>query len=575
MFHRPYLCALGLAALLSIASPGAAQLLGGSKKSSKDPASFTVKVEPAEMPRGGRGEIVVGYEVEAPWWIYAPDHAAPSGAGKPTRIIAEHAAIQISSAHTTDPPPEVKIEKDLDNETHRILKKKGTIRRAFQVKIDAAPGEVGIPVTIEYMACDPQGCRPPAELKLEAVLRVKDGPPVEPAAGDPAKAGGPPPENGAPEAAGGPGAGEPKAEVIPVLPPALPPPGDPAVPLAPAPDNPVEKAGLIAFIFLMIGGGLFALVMPCTYPMIPITISYFTKQAEARQGAILPLALAYGAGIVVIFIIVGVVFGSLMILIAANPWVNLVFALAFVVFALALFGIYELRLPSSWSQLAPKASGSGGFVGVFLLGTLLVVTSFTCTAPILGSLLVAAAKGGNLGRLVLGMGVFGTTIAVPFVLLSLFPAKVRSLPRAGEWMHSLKVSLGFLELAAALKFFSNADIVFEWYVLPRELFFIAWCAIFGVLGLYLLGLFRLKGEEAHGIGGTRMLFGLTSIILALYFFHGSQGNRLDWLSEVLTAPFSAKKDAVGWSIVEDDLDAALARAKAEGKRALINFTGIT
>jgi thiol:disulfide interchange protein len=173
------------------------------------------------------------------------------------------------------------------------------------------------------------------------------------------------------------------------------------------------------------------------------------------------------------------------------------------------------------------------------------------------------------------MADFGMTIAVPFVLLSLFPAKVRSLPRAGEWMHSLKVSLGFLELAAALKFFSNTDVVWKWHVLPRELFFVIWCGIFAVLGLYLLGLFRLKGEEAHGIGGVRMLFGLASIILALYFFHGSQGNRLDWLSEILTAPYSAKKEKVGWTIIEDDLDAALARAKAEGKRAFINFTGIT
>jgi hypothetical protein len=112
-------------------------------------------------------------------------------------------------------------------------------------------------------------------------------------------------------------------------------------------------------------------------------------------------------------------------------------------------------------------------------------------------------------------------------------------------------------------------------VLPRELFFLIWCGIFAVLGLYLLGLFRLKGEEAHGIGGVRMLFGLGSIIFALYFFHGSQGNRLDWLSEILTAPFSAKKDAVAWTIIEDDLDAALARGKAEDKRVLINFTGIT
>ena len=569
MFHRSSLFAIAAAVLLLVASPGTAQgqLLGGSKKSSKDPASFTVKVEPAEIPRGGRGEIVVGYEVEPPWWIYAPDHAAPSGSGVPTKIGAEHASLQLSIAHVADPPAEVKIEKDLDNETHKILKKKGTIRRAFQVKSDAAPGELRIPITVDYMTCDPNGCRPPAQAKLEAVFKVSDGPPVALPAGDPGKAVDPPGNGGGPGPAG---AEDAKAEVIPVLPA-----GAPEIPPAPPPANPIEKAGLWALVLLMIGGGLLTLVMPCTYPMIPITISYFTKQAEARQGAVLSLALAYGLGIVLVFIAVGVAFGSAIIPIAQNGWLNLVFAVFFVVFALSLFGIYDLRLPASWNQLAPRASGTGGFVGVFLLGTVLVVTSFTCTAPILGSLLFAATKGGNLGRLVLGMGVFGLTMAVPFVLLSLFPARVRSLPRAGEWMHSLKVSLGFLELAAALKFFSLADVAFGWYVLPRELFFVIWSAIFGVLGLYLLGLFRLKGEEAHGVGGVRMLFGLTTIIIALYFFHGSQGNKLDWLSEVLTAPFSAKAEKVGWTIVEDDLDAALAKAKAEGKRALINFTGIT
>jgi len=321
--------------------------------------------------------------------------------------------------------------------------------------------------------------------------------------------------------------------------------------------------------------------------MIPITISFFTKQAEARKGAVLILALAYGAGIILVFNVIGWAFAKTIPDFAAGPKVNLGFGLAFVMLALSLFGLYEIRLPSAINQLASSASGAGGYLGVFALGTTVVITSFTCTAPVMGPLLTLAAHGGNLGRVTLGMTVFGATMAAPFVVLSLFPAKARSLPRAGEWMHTLKVYLGFIELAAALKFISNADLVWNLQVLPRELFLVLVSAILFVAGLYLLSMFRLKDEKSDGISSLRMVFALITISAALYFFLGVLGYKLDRITEALSPPYHVLQFAgIGpggkggqaenaWSLVEDDLEAGLARAKQEGKRAFINFTGVT
>ncbi|HVR74565.1 MAG TPA: cytochrome c biogenesis protein CcdA, partial [Planctomycetota bacterium] len=378
--------------------------------------------------------------------------------------------------------------------------------------------------------------------------------------------------------------GPPKAVELP----AEPVPPDP-VAAAPLPDdeNPFlnVNTGFLILILLGIGGGLFALAMPCTYPMIPITITFFTKQAEARQGRVLPLALAYGAGIVLIFNVIGWVFAASIQKFAADPWLNLVFGLAFIAFALSLFGLYELRLPSFVNQVASRASGASGYVGVFLLGVTVVVTSFTCTAPILGSLLTAVSKGGSLWRTTVGMTAFGATVAAPFILLALFPGRVRSLPRAGEWMHTLKVTFGFIELAAALKFLSNTDLGKGYGVLPRELFLLLWAGISLVTGLYVLGLFRMKEESGGGIGGIRLLAGLAAVTGALYFFSGAMGYRLDWISESLAPPYHAERigaagggaapgEKAAWTIVEDDLEGGLARARDEGKLALVNFTGV-
>ena len=351
--------------------------------------------------------------------------------------------------------------------------------------------------------------------------------------------------------------------------------------------------GLWGLILAAIGGGIFALLMPCTYPMIPITISFFTKQAEARHGSVLPLSLLYGAGIILIFIVIGVIVGPPIMTFATHPVTNLVMGSMFVFFAAVLFGVLTLNPPQFLMRAAGKASMKGGLVGVFLMGMTLVLTSFTCTAPFVGNLLtVAGQSGGGMGRIVIGMGVFGLTMAVPFVFLSLVPGKLKAMPTSGEWMDTLKISLGFIELAAALKFFSNTDLVWKWQFISREMFLLMWAAIFIVAALYLFGLIRLRGHEADSIGAGRMFGAVAFLLFGLYCWHGYNGHKLDAIMTAIIPNYSSSLGGGGGSggegvakaaggvghmgshtIIKDDFEEAKRVALEEGKPVLLNFTG--
>ena len=327
-----------------------------------------------------------------------------------------------------------------------------------------------------------------------------------------------------------------------------------------------------AFIVAAIGAGLFALAMPCTYPMIPITISFFTKQADARGGKVLPLALAYGLGIISIFVIVGVVFGSVIQQFAAHYVTNLVIGVLFLVFALSLFGMFELRPPAFLLRASSQASMKGGYFGVFLMGATLVVTSFTCTAPFMGTLLAAGTSLSKLD-LAIGMGTFGLTMALPFMVLALLPGKVKSLPKSGEWMHTLKVFLGFVEFAAALKFFSNVEYSLGMDILPKEYFLMIWGVIFFLAGFYLLGKIKLVGEMHEGITPGRMLASTFVLLFGTYCAYGSFGYPLDEITTAIVPPYSVTLNESDL-IVKDDYDAAVARAKELRKKVvLVNFTG--
>jgi len=288
-----------------------------------------------------------------------------------------------------------------------------------------------------------------------------------------------------------------------------------------------ESSSFGAFIWLAILAGFVTLLMPCTYPMIPITISYFTKQAEVRDGKVAGLAVIYGLGIVVTFVLSGVAFGSV-ISPFANHWItNLFIGLVFVAFAMSLFGMFELRPPKFLMNIAGGANAKGGYGGVFLMGLTLVVTSFTCTGPFVGSL-IAGGSGYATWQIGVGMAAFGATMATPFVALAMLPGRASSMPSAGAWMNTLKVFMGFVELAAALKFLSNADIAQGWMLLPREVFLALWFLILGVAGVFLLGMINLKGESPDGnIGPGRLLGALATLSFALYCGLGALGYELD------------------------------------------------
>ena len=341
-----------------------------------------------------------------------------------------------------------------------------------------------------------------------------------------------------------------------------------------------DEAPLGTFLLEAFIWGLITLLMPCTYPMIPITISFFTKQAIARDGNVLSLSLAYGAGIVLVFVAIGVVVGAPIQEFANHPVFNLLIAGMFIFFACTLFGWFNLQPPAFLMKAAGKASATGGLVGVFLMGLTLVVTSFTCTAPFVGTLL---ARGGDQGvaRVVMGMGVFGLTMATPFVFLSLFPSRAQKMPGAGAWMNTLKVFLGFVELAAALKFLSTADLAWEWGFLSKEVFLILWAGIFGIAAMYLFGKINLKGEESGAISPGRMIAGTVTFLFAIYCAFLTMGFKMDPFLTAFAPPYSTagaqssevSHDDEPWSMVVDDWEGALASARSEEKLLLVNFTG--
>ena len=340
----------------------------------------------------------------------------------------------------------------------------------------------------------------------------------------------------------------------------------------PAASSDGDDNSLWALILACIGGGLFALVMPCTYPMIPITFSFFTKQADARGGKVLSLALAYGFGIVAMFTVIGALAGQLgqhIVPFAAHWITNTVIGTAFVVFGLSLLGVFVLQPPRFLMDAAGKTRKAGGIVGVLMMGATLVISSFTCTAPVVALLLVPAVQSGETWRATVGMAVFGLTMATPFVLLALLPGRVKQLPRSGDWMNTLKVSLGFVELAAALKFFSNAEYVEELHILPRETFFGIWIAIFVALAGFLWGI-----VPRASVGNGRRAGGLLSFVFAGYCLYGALGYPLDFVMTAL-APAYGARDVSRHELVVDDYEKARALALQQGKLLLVNLTGFT
>ena len=289
------------------------------------------------------------------------------------------------------------------------------------------------------------------------------------------------------------------------------------------------------YIFLMgLMGGLVALFTPCVWPIIPMTVSFFLKRAKDDKQKGIRDAITYGISIVVIYLALGLavtaIFGaSALNALSTNAVFNLFFCLLLVVFALSFFGWFELTLPSSWTnKVDSKASTTSGLLSIFLMAFTLALVSFSCTGPIIGFLFVDFATSGNFWGPAIGMLGFAIALALPFTLFALFPTWLKSAPKSGGWMNTIKVVLGFIELAFALKFFSVADLAYGWRLLDREVFLCLWIVIFGAMGLYLIGKLKFQsdwegGEMDKPMPVACIMLGLCSIAFAVYMVPGLWG----------------------------------------------------
>lgn len=354
-------------------------------------------------------------------------------------------------------------------------------------------------------------------------------------------------------------------------------------------DNAVGSgSGLWSIFILGFLGGLIALLTPCVFPMIPLTVSFFTKQSRKKSKGIFN-AVLYGFFIVLIYALLSLPFhlfdsidSQILNTIATNVWLNIAFFLIFVFFAFSFFGYYELTLPSSWANKMDSASSSiGGAVGIFFMAVTLAIVSFSCTGPILGGLLgsTALAEGDVATNLSAGMTGFGVALALPFALFALFPAWLNSLPKSGGWMTTVKVVLGFLELALALKFLSNADLVGHWGLLKREVFLVVWILLFLLMAIYLFGLFRFPHDgPKQTLSKTRKAFGLVTLGFALYLILGvAKVIDLKLLSGLPPPDFyslfeQGSECPLGIDCYKD-FDEGVAHAKKVGKPILLDFTG--
>ena len=341
------------------------------------------------------------------------------------------------------------------------------------------------------------------------------------------------------------------------------------------------------YIFLMgIVGGLLALVMPCIWPIIPMTVSFFLKRAKDDRQRGVRDAVLYGVSIIVIFLLLGIgvtaVFGpSTLNALSTNAVFNVFLFVLLVVFALSFFGWFQIKLPDSWAnKVDTKASNTSGFVSIFLMAFTLVLVSFSCTAPIIGLLLVQTVTSGDWVAPAVGMLGFALALAVPFSLFAMFPSLMKKSPRSGSWMDQIKVVLGFVELAFSLKFLSVADLAYGWHILDRETFLALWIVIFGALGCYLVGWLKFQqdtiaGDQNKPMPVAAIMTGLCSMAFAIYMVPGLWGAPCKAVS-AFAPPVNTQDFNLNTKVVEakyTNYEEGMAAAKAQGKPVLLDFTG--
>ena len=524
------------------------QLLFALPAFAQNQVTWRLSLDPATAPPGAKLLAHMTGQIEEGWHIYSMSTAAAI----PTTIqlganpvVESYRVLQPKPRRAFDPTANAETE-TYDREVAFLLE--------LQLKKDAPSGPAELTVTARYQTCNDKKCIPPLRRAATAPLTI-----------DPAA-----------QAA---------AATIPA---------GYAEPSAPNPGGSSGSAspdqGWWAFLLVAFGFGLATIFTPCVFPMIPITMSYFLNRqsggvsgvAGTRRDAV-EQAAVFCFGIIVLFSGLGLATTAIVgpagvSQLGANPWVNGFITALFIAFGLSLLGAFEITIPSSILTRLNQSSEKGGFAGTLLMGLTFSLASFACVGPFVGTLL-AASVGASLARPVAGMVTFATGLALPFFLLALFPSYLKRLPRSGGWLARVKVVMGFVILAASLKYFASMDQVLGWDVLSRERFLAAWIVLLAMAGLYLLGFVRLEGikpDDRMGLG--RLLTGMGFLILALTFVPGMFGGRLGfWDSFVPAADRAAapgtagSKAALAW--MKNQYREALDQARREGKLVFVNFTG--
>ncbi len=526
----------------------------------KDEVRFELVVEAPEVGVGSRFDATVKASIEEGWHLYSLTQP-PGGPIKTTISVTESNSFA-QAGDVRQPDPRVQFDPNFGINAEFF-----DGRVDFLVPVQVKPGisesRKDLEVRVRFMVCSDTLCLPPQTHTLKAPVVIVAAAPASaaPTGAEPAGRATPPVERV--EADGG----EPDKT------------GAAAIPMS-----------LFAYLGFSMAWGALALLTPCVFPMIPITVSYFTKREAVSRKQALSDAALYSLGIVLTFTLLGFALTFLFGLgginrLAASPIVNVGIAAVFLVFALSLFGALEIRLPSSWTTyLDKKASATGGVIGILLMALTFSLVSFTCTVPFVGTLMVAAVQGDFFWSL-LGITAFAVVFATPFFLLALFPSWLQALPRSGSWMSSVKVTMGFLELAAALKFISNVDLVYQWELITRPIFITVWLSIALVTCFYLLGWFHFEYESPNpSLGVVRILSVIFFGAVAIYLFRGLFGFPLGELDAFLPprdygnpASFAAlgghsEGDEPEWLT---DYQAGLKLAQREDRPLFVDFTGYT
>ncbi|MBR1389583.1 MAG: thioredoxin family protein [Prevotella sp.] len=587
-----------------------------------NPVHFSTQVK--EL-KGGEGELVFTATIDPGWHVYSTNlgNDGPiSATFNPVKMVGVETVGKLQAQGK-----EIKQYDKVFDMTLRYFEKAVT----FVQKIRFTRPDYDIDCYVEYGACNDQSCLPPSTADLKKKGKAKevargegpemrgDRPPMPPGGFD----GGP--DGQRPPHMDGQMPPRPEDGQMPPRPegateeskPALPTDNNAVEPIAETdrPDSTAVTAvpdhvegdlwtpvvselrdmggsddiadhSLLYILLMGFVGGLLAVCMPCIWPIIPMTVSFFLKRAKTDKQKGIRDAVTYGLSIIVIYLGLGLLvtalFGSdTLNAMSTNAVFNIFLFLLLVVFALSFFGWFEIKLPDSWANsVDSKASETSGLISIFLMAFTLVLVSFSCTAPIIGLLLVETTTSGNWLAPALGMFGFALALALPFTLFAMFPSWLKQAPKSGSWMTTIKVVLGFIELAFALKFLSVADLAYGWHLLDREVFLSLWIVIFGLLGAYLCGWLKFQEDEIGGNLNKPMpvvciMGGLVSLAFAVYMIPGLWGAPCKAVS-AFAPPMNTQDFNLNTKVVEakyKDYDLGMAAARAEGKPVLIDFTG--